>query len=65
MGRRDGPDGRLFVEAVLFRCRAGIPQRDLSKRFGDRENMHSCFSRRAKYGVWERVFPHLGADAGT
>ena len=28
-------DNRLFVEAVLFRYRAGIPWRDLPERFGD------------------------------
>ena len=27
-------DNRLFVEAVLFRVRAGIPWRDLPERFG-------------------------------
>ena len=28
-------DNRLFVEAVLYRYRAGIPWRDLPERFGD------------------------------
>jgi transposase len=28
-------DNRLFVEAVLYRFRAGIPWRDLPERFGD------------------------------
>ena len=28
-------DNRLFVEAVLYRFRAGIPWRDLPPRFGD------------------------------
>ena len=28
-------DNRLFVEAVLFRFRAGVPWRDLPERFGD------------------------------
>jgi len=28
-------DNRLFVEAVLYRYRAGIPWRDLPARFGD------------------------------
>ena len=27
-------DNRLFVEAVLFRFRAGVPWRDLPERFG-------------------------------
>ena len=28
-------DNRLFVEAVLYRYRAGMPWRDLPERFGD------------------------------
>ena len=53
---------RLFVEAVLFRYRAGIPWRDLPERFGDWKNVHRRFSRWAKNGVWERVFQHLSGD---
>ena len=46
-------DNRLFVEAVLYRYRAGIPWRDLPERFGDWENVHRRFSRWAKSGVLE------------
>jgi transposase len=56
-------DSRLFVEAVLFRYRAGIPWRDLPGRFGDWMNIHRRFSRWAETGVWEKVFQHLAADA--
>jgi transposase len=56
-------DNRLFVEAVLYRYRAGIPWRDLPERFGDWKNAHRRFSRWAESGVWERVFSHLAADA--
>ena len=28
-------DNRLFVEAVIYRFRAGMPWRDLPERFGD------------------------------
>ncbi len=55
-------DNRLFVEAVLYRYRAGVPWRDLPERFGDWKNVHRRFSRWAKSGVWERVFRHLAAD---
>jgi transposase len=34
------PDNRLFVEAVLYRYRAGIPWRDLPSRFGDWKIVH-------------------------
>ena len=56
-------DNRLFVEAVLYRYRAGIPWRDPPERFGDWKNVHRRFSRWAETGVWERVFQHLAADA--
>ncbi len=48
-------DNRRFVEAVLYRYRAGIPWRDLPERLGDWKNVHRRFSRWAKSGV-------LGAD---
>jgi transposase len=56
-------DNRLFVEAVLYRYRAGIPWRDLPERFGDWKNIHRRFSRWAATGVWERVFKQLAEDA--
>ena len=56
-------DNRLFVEAVLYRYRAGIPWRDLRERFGYWKNVHTRFSRWAASGVWDRIFHHLAADA--
>ncbi|HSZ94412.1 MAG TPA: IS5 family transposase [Acetobacteraceae bacterium] len=56
-------DNRLFVEAVLYRYRTGMPWRDLPERFGDGVKVHLRFSRWAKSGVWERVFQYLAADA--
>jgi transposase len=56
-------DNRLFIEAVLFRYRAGIPWRDLPERFGDWKNVHRRFSRWAKTGVLKRLFELLAEDA--
>jgi transposase len=56
-------DNRLFVEAVIYRYRAGIPWRDLPTRLGDWNNTHRRFSRWAKSGVWKHIFQHLAADA--
>jgi len=56
-------DNRLFVEAVLYRYRAGIPWRDLPERFGAWKAVHTRFSRWAENGVWENLFKHLAADA--
>jgi transposase len=67
-GRKDtvgvtAKDNRLFVEAVLYRYRAGIPWRDLPERFGAWKTVHTRFSRWAESGVWENLFKHLAADA--
>jgi transposase len=60
---RTAKDNRLFVEAVLYRFRTGVPWRDLPERFGGGVKVHTRFSRWAKTGVWERVFQHVAADA--
>jgi transposase len=60
---RPAADNRLFVEAVLYRYRAGIPWRDLPERFGDFRVVHTRFSRWAVRGVWKTVFEHLARDA--
>ena len=56
-------DNRLFVEAVIYRYRAGIPWRDLPERFGDGKNIHRCQRRWAESGVGKSVFEHLAGDA--
>ena len=56
-------DNRLFVEAVLYRYRAGIPWRDLPERFGDFRVVHLRHSRWSKNGVWKKVFELLAEDA--
>ncbi|WP_353259920.1 IS5 family transposase [Prochlorothrix hollandica] len=60
---RTAKDNRLFVEAVLYRYRAGIPWRDLPERFGDFRVIHTRFTRWSKTGVWKKVFEVLAADA--
>lgn len=62
VGRR-ARDNRLFVEAVLYRYRAGIPWRDLPERFGDFRVVHTRFTRWARRGVWKRLFEHLASEA--
>ena len=56
-------DNRLFVEAVLYRYRAGIPWRDLPERFGAWKKVHTRFGRWARTGVRARVFAHLAGEA--
>ena len=56
-------DNRLFVDAVLYRYRAGIAWRDLPGRFGDFRVVHLRHSRWSRWGVWQRVFEVLAQDA--
>ena len=56
-------DNRLFVKAVLYWYRAGLPWRDLPERFGGWKNVHRRHSRWSKSGVWKQVVRHLAADA--
>ncbi len=56
-------DNRLFVEAVLYRYRAGLPWRDLPERFGDFRVIHTRHMRWSKSGVWQTLFEQLAAEA--
>ena len=56
-------DNRLFVDAVLYRYRAGIAWRDLPERFGDFRVIHTRHTRWSTSGVWQRIFEHLSGDA--
>ena len=59
-------DNRLFVEAVLFRFRAGIPWRDLPERFGDwKISSIERFEPMGQGGVFERVFGSWPATTTT
>ena len=56
-------DNRLFVEAVLFRFRAGLPWRDLPERFGCWKIVYQRFNRWAKNGVFDEGFQALGQQS--
>jgi transposase len=56
-------DNRLFVEAILYRYRTGIPWRDLPECFGCFKVVHTRLCRLTKKGVWKAIFSTLSADA--
>src|SRR4051795_5178132 len=56
-------DDRPFVEATLYRCRAGIPWCDLPERFGAWTKVRTRSRRWAKAGVREGIFRHLAGEA--
>ena len=53
-------DNRLFVEAVLYRYRAGVAWRDLPERFGDFRMVHTRHMRGAAVAfgsVFSSIWP--------
>jgi transposase len=52
-------DNRLFLDAVLYIARTGIPWRDLPARFGNGNSAWRRFDRWSRAGVWRRVFEAL------
>jgi len=57
---RSGADNRMFVNAVLFVARTGIPWRDLPDRFGRWNSVWRRFDRWCAAGVWHRLATVLG-----
>lgn len=60
---RTAADNRLFVEAVLWVTRTGIPWRDLPSEFGRWDRTYMRFSRWRKNGVWQRLTHALAGEA--
>jgi transposase len=56
-------DNRLFVEAVLYRYKTGIPWRDMPERFGAWKAIHTRFSRWSAKGVFESIFKVLSENS--
>ena len=55
-------DNRLFLEAVFWRVRTGLPWRDLPSCFGHWNSQFRRFRRWAKAGVFERLFRLMSDD---
>jgi transposase len=64
--QKTGPESllgdRLFIEAVLFRAKTGMPWRDLPERFGPWKSVYNRFSNWAKKGQWAAIFRELQLD---
>ena len=54
-----GRDNRLFVDAVLYVAKTGIPWRDLPERFGRWPAVYKRFDRWCRKGTWGAVFAAL------
>ena len=58
-GRKATRGDRLFVDAVLFRAKTGIPWRDLPERFGPWKTVYNRFSNWAAKDHWATIFQEL------
>jgi transposase len=61
-GRKAAAGDRLFVDAVIFRAKTGLPWRDLPERFGNWKSVYNRFANWAKKDVWSQVFRELRLD---
>lgn len=57
---RTAADNRLFVNAVLYVARTGIPWPDLPERFGKPNTVWKRFDRWCAAGVWKRLASLIG-----
>ncbi len=64
-GAKPEVSDRLFLEAVLYRARTGLPWRDLPPEFGDWNAVYQRFKRWRIAGVWDRLFEQLPAAGVT
>ena len=64
--RRRGPapmlGDRLFIDAVLYRLKTGIPWRDLPQRFGPWKTVYNRFSLWSRRRHWEAIFKRLQVE---
>jgi putative transposase len=52
---RTAADNRLFVNAVVYVLKTGVPWADLPARFGKHDTVRKRFDRWCARGVWEKI----------
>jgi putative transposase len=57
---RTAADNRVFVDAVVYILKTGIPWVDLPARFGKPNTAWKRFDRWCASGVWQRIAQALG-----
>ena len=58
-GPKSNLGDRLFIDAVLYRAKTGLPWRDLPERFGPWKTVYDRFCSWARAGLWEQIFRKL------
>lgn len=62
VGRPPDQQDRMFIEAVLYVARTGLPWRDLPSELGDWSAVYNRLRRWKNNGTWERLWQQLQAD---
>ena len=61
--QKAGPEAtrgdRVFIDAVVYRAKTGMPWRDLPERFGPWKSVYNRFANWAKKGHWATIFKEL------
>ena len=53
---------RLFIEAVLYLARTGLPWRDLPEDFGHWDAVYNRFRRWERRGIWRQLWERLQTE---
>jgi transposase len=61
-GRKSTLGDRLFVDAVLYRAKTGLPWRDLPERFGPWKTVYNRFANWAAKAHWAEIFRELQVE---
>ena len=64
-GRPAEQSDRMFLEAVLYVARTGIPWRDMPQEFGQWDAVYNRFRRWERRGIWRKLWEGLQHDACT
>lgn len=56
---RSGSNNRLFIDAVLYVLKTGVPWRDLPERFGNWNSVWRRFDRWGENGIWKKIVKEL------
>jgi transposase len=61
-GRKATRGDRLFLDAVIFRAKTGVPWRDLPERFGNWKSVYNRFRNWADKDAWAQISRELRVD---
>ncbi len=53
---------RLFLDAVIYRLKTGVPWRDLPERFEPWKSVYNRFANWSRRGLWRHIFESLQLD---